>query len=101
MILMGSCLVFLTGINLFIYPPVQWDCAAVIDETTENPDSFPVPVEEKSETSSSASIIEEFLHNSHYLELSWLDKMAIQKIHNAEQLQIMHYELWSPPPKLN
>jgi hypothetical protein len=96
---MCSCLAFLTGINIFIYPS---DSIAInSDESIPEDKSFPVPVEEKSETSTSTSIIEEFLHNSHDLELSWFEKMSIQKIHNAEQLQIVHYDLWSPPPKLN
>jgi hypothetical protein len=70
--------------------------------TTEDQASIPVsPEEEKTERSGSASIIEEFLHHSHDLELSWFEKISIQKIHDAEQLQIVHYELLSPPPELS
>lgn len=98
-ILMCSCLVLLTGINLLIYPNVS--IAVEMDESVGEDKSFPVPIEEKSETSSSASVIEEFLHNSHNLDLSWFERLSIQKIHNAEKLQIVHYDLWSPPPKFS
>lgn len=96
-ILMGSCLAFLTGINFFIYPQSETELISYADN-----DSVPVPVEEeRSHASSSVTINEEYLHDSHSLELSWFEKITIQKIHDAEQLQIVHYELWSPPPKLS
>jgi hypothetical protein len=96
---MGFCLVFLTGVNFVLYPSSPADtmeCASS-DET-----SAPLPVEEeRSGASTSAQIAEEFLHNSHDLELSWFGKMAMLKVHDAAQLQIVHYELWSPPPELS
>jgi hypothetical protein len=96
---MTFCLVFLTGVNFVLYPPSLPDtmeCASA-DDT-----AVPFPVEEeRSETATSAQIAEEFLHNSHDLELSWFEKMAMLKVHDAAQLQIVHYELWSPPPELS
>ena len=95
---MSFCLTFLTGINFFIYPPpcISSSCNA------NEPASAPVPIEEeKSETSTSVSVIEEFLHHSHDLELSWFEKISIQKIHDAAKLQIVHDELLSPPPELS
>ncbi|MCE3282110.1 MAG: hypothetical protein K0Q66_847 [Chitinophagaceae bacterium] len=95
---MSFCLVFLTGVNFVLYPPDCQDAMACVADDTTVP--FPVE-EERSETSTSTSIVEEYLHNSHDLELSWFEKMSMLKIHDAQQLQIVHFELWSPPPELS
>jgi hypothetical protein len=95
---MALCLVLLTGTNFVLYPHSQPDAReyASADDT-----SVPMPVEERSETPTSVQIAEEFLHNSHDLELSWFEKMSMLKVHDASELQIVHYELWSPPPELS
>lgn len=97
---MCLCLVFLTGINFFVYPPGEKEIISCNANSEEK--SSPVsPEEERSERSGTNSIIEEFLHHSHGLELSWFEKMSIQRIHDAAQLQIVHYELLVPPPELS
>ena len=97
--LMSFCLVFLTGINFVLYPPASQDTIMCADNGDNSP---PLPVEEeRSETSGSASVAEEYLHDLHGSELSWLDKISMQKVHDAARLEIVHYELLSPPPELS
>jgi hypothetical protein len=95
-LLMCFCLLFLTGINFVLYPPDL--IAAVTDleegETENNNPSG--PVEEK--TVSSGSLAEEFLHDHFYLDVSVINKLLLHKIHEAEKLQIVHFEILSPPP---
>ena len=99
-ITMCLCLAFLTGINFVLYPAGE---EPVKISNTQMPEEETVPsgpVEEKApEKSSSTSIIEEFLHAPHEIELSLFNQSLLHKIHTAEKLQIVHFELLSPPPE--
>lgn len=98
-LVMGIALLFLTGANYFIY----------FNHTQENKGCFttgcedneaPAPVEEKSKSFNSLSIQEEYLHDKHSVnEFARLTMLLHSRIHDAEKLTIVHYELVSPPPK--
>ncbi len=98
---MCFCLSFLTCINIVLY---QANNGAIKVSLTPVPEEETVPsgpVEEKApEKNSSTSIIEEFLGAPHQVELSFFNKSVLHKIHIAEKLQIVHFELLSPPPEL-
>ena len=99
LLVMCFALVLLTGANYFIY----------FNHTQENKGCFtsgaddneaPVPLEEKSKSSNSLSIQEEYLHDKHSInEFARLTMLLHNRIHDAEKLSIVHYELVSPPPK--
>jgi hypothetical protein len=92
--LMCGCLLFLTGLNFALFPSADAIALMVEEESSPN------PIDEKSpETSRGASIIEEFLHeNDCDLDATFLSKASLLRIHDAEKLQTIAYELISPPP---
>ncbi len=97
-ILMCFCLLFLTGINLVLYPSDAVATATQDVQSSDTEENLPTnPVEEK--TVSSTSLAEEFLHEHFYLNVSVINKLMLHKIHEAEKLQIVHFELLSPPPE--
>lgn len=90
-------LLFLTGSNFLIYSHQQEELVCQQDSQ-----EAPTPVEEKSKSSTgSINIQEEYLHEKHsFKELTWLNDLLRHRIMDAEKLQIVHYELVSPPPKI-
>ncbi|MDB5202143.1 MAG: hypothetical protein JWQ27_1552 [Ferruginibacter sp.] len=97
-LLLSGCLLFLTGVNFFVYPPAS---SASQTQGTEQQDKNPSPVEEKAGSSSNnVSIQEEYLHERHsFKDFGRLEKLIHDRILEADKLQIVHYELISPPPK--
>lgn len=99
---MCLCLLLLTGMNFFTYPVQSGSIISTTGNSGSTKEKDPRgPVEEKSSNNSSSSIIqEEYLHeNEHKKELTYLSQLIHDKILEAEKLQIVHYELVSPPPK--
>jgi hypothetical protein len=93
-------LLLLTGSNFIIYS--DYHQAKQVCQQQDSQE-VPGPLEEKSKSSGGAlNIVEEYLHEKHsFKELSWLDDLLRHRIMDAEKLQIVHYELISPPPKLS
>lgn len=93
-------LLLLTGANFIVYSDYQHNQQHLCQQ--QDSQEAPTPVEEKSKSSSGGiSIQEEYLHERHsFKELSWLDDLLRHRIMDAEKLEIVHYELVSPPPKI-
>lgn len=92
---MSFCLFFLTGINFVVYSP-SFSCSAVMGASDEESST---PVEEKSSSKTGVTVQEEYIHDHHYeskLDIAYRSK---HRIPSVEKLQIVHYELVSPPPK--
>lgn len=100
--IMAFGLLLLTGANFIVYAD-NFCCKQLCKtETEKNDTEAPSPVEEKSKSSNSGPTVqEEYLHdNKHsHKEFAWLDILLRHRIMDAEKLQIVHYELVSPPPK--
>ncbi len=100
-LLMFFCLVFLTGVNFIIFPQEK-DKAAICSTNMpgKSNDDPSAPVEEKSSSNTSLSVQEEYLHEKHNLkEFERLEEPQQYAILGEEKLQIVHFELISPPPK--
>ncbi len=96
--IMVSALLLLTGANFLVYADKEQTEIVCQQDSQEAPS----PVEEKSKsTGGGINIQEEYLHEKHsFKELAWLDGLLRHRIMDAEKLQIVHYELVSPPPKV-
>ena len=95
--LMIFCLTYLTSLNFFLYPS---DDSASIAQT-ENGKNYPPsgPTEEKS-GSSTISISEEILHESHpEFNFDISNEIYLHHIAEADNIEMFHPELVSPPPK--
>lgn len=97
-------LVFLTGINYFLYPDKESPNPAIImadgSGTEDLPsNNFPGGPDEKS-PDTPVGISEEYVH-AHGQELSpfWTNAIFSNLIHEAEKLCMVHYDLFSPPPE--
>ena len=100
--LMAGCLLFLTAINFFLYPVNDnSDTAGQFANAPNRSEECPVsiPTEEKS-AESGFSIMEELLHVHHLItELNALNKLFQHIVAEADKLQIVHSELFTPPPE--
>ena len=99
--LMSFCLLFLIGANFIIYPP-QNQYALVENGVECDAEEVPqLPTEEKSSENKTSSVHEDFIHDN----LSFTDFLHnIQVVHKhftAFDLQIVHFDLISPPPDHN
>ncbi|MEO6671301.1 MAG: hypothetical protein ABIN36_17595 [Ferruginibacter sp.] len=98
--IMCLCLLFLTTVNFFIYSPSQQPLASLVHSTDGNDEEAPTPVEEKSSSKTGLTIQEEYIHDLHSIkDLSGFVTISKHKIPSVEKLQIIHFELDSPPPK--
>lgn len=98
---MCFCLLFLTGVNFLVYPPTQTALSASLQHNNNSSDEeSPAPVEEKSSAKTGLTVQEEYIHDLHIIkDDSAITLSAEHKIPAEEKLQIVHFELVSPPPK--
>jgi hypothetical protein len=103
--LMIFCLAFLTSINFFLYPSQDTVAASKMssEQSSDTKKSnFPPsgPTEEKSSSSGSISIAEEILHENHP-EFNFVisNHIYLHHIAEADNIEMFHPELVSPPPK--
>jgi len=97
---MCFCLLFLTGINFIIYPPSHHSFCLSSAHNDASDEESPVPTEEKSSSKTSVTVQEEYIHDTFNIRsLSDFVTASKYKIPAAEKLQIVHFELVSPPPK--
>jgi hypothetical protein len=96
--IMCMALLFLTGSNLLIYPP---GTSAKKDQTAQNSQNNPQgPVEEKPGSGFNNNILEEYVHETHPLRHAHMLIARVIYIHTGhEELQEMHSDLHTPPPK--
>lgn len=99
---MCFCLLFLTGVNFFVYPPSDPACHGSISHQGNNTsdEESPTPVEEKSSAKTGITVQEEYVHDVELVKGSVdIVYSSEHKIPAEEKLQIVHFELISPPPK--
>lgn len=73
---------------------------ALKHSTNTNSEDSPTPVEEKSTAKSGLTVQEEYIHDAYQIKgLSDISLSSEHKIPAEEKLQIVHFELISPPPK--
>ncbi|MEP7163066.1 MAG: hypothetical protein ABI741_00150 [Ferruginibacter sp.] len=99
-VLMCFCLLFLTGVNFIVFPQQETDTITSLVTPGKQTDKDPsAPVEEKSSSSNSLSVQEEYLHERHTLhEIIGTAVLLQHKNLIMEKLQTVHFELISPPP---
>ena len=69
-------------------------------ESNEDMPSAPNTTEEKT-SSSSLSVIEEYLHKDHFdFNLFNSGKRFLHKIAVSQKIELVHFELLSPPPEV-
>lgn len=90
----------LTGANFVVYAD-YFKCKNCNTELAASDTEAPNPVEEKSKSGNNGPTVqEEYLHDKHTAkELTWLQELLKHRIMDSEKLEIVHYELVSPPPK--
>jgi hypothetical protein len=95
-------LVFLTGANFLVYSDYYHNRTAYQQQESQQGEA-PSPVEEKSKSANGGiNVQEEYLQEKHsFKELAWLNALLRHRIMDAEKLEIVHYELVSPPPKIS
>lgn len=100
-LLMCFSLLFLTGVNFLVFPQHAVEKKIASTTTDKNDDKDPsAPVEEKSSSTNSISVQEEYLHEKHSAdEFLLLETLSHNKILATEKLQVVHFELVSPPPE--
>jgi hypothetical protein len=97
------CLIFLTSLNYFIYPDVAAHQHTAVDaddsDNAQNTNGGSGPTEEKS-CSSGITILEEFLHEHHFLlNFEMLNQQYLHQVAEADKIEVFHGELISPPPE--
>lgn len=99
--MMCLCLLLLIGDNFFVYTLGSNNTKNISMITDIDENESPNPVEEHSKSNQGLTIQEEYLHERHsYKDFAWLTMLLYHRVLEAEKLQIVHYELVSPPPKL-
>lgn len=99
--MMCFCLLVLIGDNFFVYTLGSNNTKSISMITDIDENESPNPVEEHSKSNQGLSIQEEYLHERHsHEDFAWLTILLYHRVLEAEKLQIVHYELVSPPPKL-
>ena len=69
-------------------------------DSNEDVPPAPNPTEEKN-SSSSLSVIEEYLHKDHFdFNLFNSGKRFLHKIAVSQKIELVHFELLSPPPEV-
>lgn len=93
-VLLCKCLVFLTTINFFLYPSSSNRIYHQQKGDTQT------PIEEKSNSSNSSVIQEEYIHQTSCIPMYYEEHLSREyNSYIASFLPIVHYELVSPPPK--
>ena len=91
-----ACLSLLTTSNFFTYSD---HAVAQVSIDTRDEES-PQPPEETKPSAPKLSIIEEYLHEMDMSKATTFDTHGLhQRRHAADDLQIVHFERDSPPPK--
>lgn len=99
-------LTLLTSMNFFVYAgdnsSIKYGWMTSNEEEspeTCNPCSQPAGPDEKA-PNKPVSVNEEYIHEGPEVDHPfWIDPLFAHKIHESEKLQIVHYELITPPPK--
>ena len=98
-------LLLLTSMNFFIYASpdsaikISWAPTNEEESPETNSPCSPAGPDEKA-PNKPVSVNEEYIHEGPDVDHPFgLESMFTHKIHEAEKLQIVHFELITPPPK--
>ena len=103
--LMFFALLFLTTANFFVGAAMKSNQINIpvsekSADSNEDMPSAPNPTEEKT-SSSSLSVIEEYLHKDHFdFNLFNSGKRFLHKIAVSQKIELVHFKLLSPPPEV-
>jgi hypothetical protein len=103
--LMFFALLFLTTANFFVGAALKSNqmnmpVSEKSADSSEDMTSAPNPTEEKT-SSNSISVIEEYLHKDHFdFNLFNSGKRFLHKIAVSQKIELVHFELLSPPPEV-
>ena len=101
-LLMSSCLLFLTGINFFVYGTgKQLSMMEQSDAGMPEDEAPGKPAEEKSSAGNQNNMQEEYVHELHLLKTGASASNPLKYcLLDEARLAIVHFELISPPPDL-
>lgn len=100
-ILLYASLSLLTGANFFLFTENKNNPISVLTRDTDDKEAPQEPVDQKStENKNITSLQEEYLHEHSARELVCFDNVSLHKIHSAEKLEIIYFEILLPPPKI-
>jgi hypothetical protein len=97
-------LLVLTTINFFIYSgdakvKVEYSCLESGEDCSTQGNPNPAGPDEKS-PGGPITITEEYIHEGEdSVDPYWINALFRHKIHEAEQLKLVHFEIISPPPE--
>jgi len=98
-------LLLLTSMNYFVYSgndedtQTSWTASNEEESPETNNPCSPAGPDEKA-PNKPVSVNEEYIHEGPEIDHPFrIDPLFAHKIHEAEKLQIVHYELVTPPPK--
>lgn len=97
-------LLLLTSINFFIYSGdarvhVEFSCLQADEDCSSQGNPNPAGPDEKS-PGGPITIQEEYIHEGEgSVDPYWINALFRHKIHAAEQLKLVHFEIISPPPE--
>lgn len=104
--LMGILLIWLLNVNHFIYADqnsVGVLSEFMVEDVSETPipsNTNPAGPDEKS-PNAPFSFSEEYIHESQLVFYNYLiDEIYLHKIQATELIELVHHELWSPPPEI-
>lgn len=102
-IFMMFLLVFLTSFNYFLYPSCDKNSGTIAwqgngEESQQDAPTSPAGPDEKS-PNGPFSFNEEYVHENHHsIDSFWTNMFFGHKIHEAEKLCVVHFDLFCPPP---
>lgn len=99
--LMGILLIWLLNVNYLLYDNVT-AVDTLLEEVSESSvpsTSNPTGPDEKS-PNAPFSFNEEYIHENEFVfNHHIIDEIYLHKIQATELIELVHYELWSPPPE--
>ncbi len=99
--LMSFCLLVLISANFIIYPQQTNYLSAVNAGESDSRELPQLPTEEKSSENTSSSVHEDFIHDNSTFSDFLHNIQVVHKDFTAFDLQIIHFDLISPPPDHN
>lgn len=101
-LLMCVCLLLVTGANFFVQDGNNSSVKRISMNADSDDNEAHNPAEEQSKSNQSPAVQEEYLQEKYsFKNLTSLTIMLHHSILEAEKLQIVHYKLIAPPPKLS
>ena len=100
-LIMFCCLFFLTGVNFVVFPQFEKTTSSSSNIPGKQDNDPSAPVEEKSSSTNNLTVQEEYLHEKHsFKEIESLEAIIQHQVLAVEKLQVVHFELISPPPEV-